>query len=141
MTSFDWLSTLGAARYRLGIPATVAQLAATERALDATLPSDLRKLYLVTDGVFDLPGEWFVIWPLADMVDRNRADWLTYPDSPTRCDLVAFGDEGTGNPFCTARNGGAAVFDWSPIDDTATCLANTITDIWTRPQSTMLPPH
>ncbi len=141
MTSVDWLSTLGPDGYRLGVPATAAQLAATEKALDAALPSDLRELYLVADGVFDLPGEWFVIWPLADVVDRNRADWLTYPDSRIRSDLVAFGDDGTGDPFCIARNGGGAVCYWSPIDDTATCLPNTITEFWTRWQSDTFPAH
>jgi len=141
MTGVEWVSMLSPERYRHGLPATAAELAAAEKALDATFPSDLRELYVVTDGVFDLPGEWFVIWPLADVVDRNQADWLTYPHSPTRSDLVAFGDDGTGDPFCIARNGGCAVCYWSPIDDTATWLANTITDFWTRWHGDTLPPH
>ncbi|HEY9467796.1 MAG TPA: SMI1/KNR4 family protein [Vicinamibacterales bacterium] len=141
MTGAEWLSMLAPDGYGLGAPATADELASTEKALDATLPPDLRALYLITDGVFDPAGEWFVFWPLADVVDRNLADWLTYRASPTRSDLLAFGDDGTGDPFCVARDGGDAVFYWSPIDDTATCLANTIIDFWTRWQNDTMPPH
>jgi hypothetical protein len=82
-----------------------------------------------------------LLTPSTDVVDRNQVDWLTYPHSPTRSDLVVFADDGTGNPFCVARIGGYAVFYWSPINDTATWHANTITDFWTRWRSDTLPQH
>jgi hypothetical protein len=48
-----------------------------------------------------------VIWPLADVVERNRA--ATEVESGHRRDWVAFGDDGAGNPFCVDRSGNDAV--------------------------------
>jgi hypothetical protein len=69
-------------------------------------PEDLRRLYLASDGVFDAPAQWFVIWPIADVVIRNREAW-SCEDSPSRRNLVGFGDDGTGAPFCVPRMGAA----------------------------------
>ena len=41
------------------------ELDRAEAMLDAVFSDDLRDLYRATDGVFDKPGQWFVVWPMA----------------------------------------------------------------------------
>ncbi|MEU4675160.1 SMI1/KNR4 family protein [Amycolatopsis sp. NPDC023774] len=125
----------------LQAPAAAVDLAAAETALDATLPEALRELYLVTDGVFDGPGQWFVVWPLSDVVERNRADWSSSVQGTARVDLVGFGDDGAGAPFCVPRAGGSGVFVWSAIDAAATRLADTVEEFYARWQASSLPPY
>ncbi|WP_196073137.1 SMI1/KNR4 family protein [Nakamurella alba] len=80
-------------------------MAAAESELECRLPDELRQLYLASNGVFEKRGEWFVVWPLASVVERNTFDWDLYPDDEERADLVGFGDDGTGAPFCVRRSG------------------------------------
>ncbi len=103
-------------------PARASAINAGESALGLTFPGDLRALYLTSDGVFDEPGQWFVIWPLAEVVARNQAAWAG--QSPTRRRLLAFGDDGTGAPFCLPAGKGPEVFFWDPVLDEATRLAH-----------------
>jgi hypothetical protein len=120
--------------------ATIDEVTAAEAALAAVLPAGLRELYLVTNGVFDRPGQWFVIWPLPEVVTRNREAWAQ-DSSPARRELIGFGDDGTGAPFCVRRDGGSNVFAWSPIDGKATLLARSVAGFWSRWAADTLPPH
>lgn len=72
-----------------------------EALLGAVFPADLRTLFLATDGVFDQPGQWFVVWPLGEVVTRNQRAWAH--ESAARQELVGFGDDGTGAPFWRAQ--------------------------------------
>jgi hypothetical protein len=108
--------------------ASEAEVEQAEASLDANFPAELRALYLTTDGVFDKPGQWFVVWPLAEVVARNRLAWAG--ESTVRQGLVGFGDDGTGTPFCVPRNGGGGVFTWNPIDAHARRLADTVEQFW-----------
>ncbi len=137
----DWQQLLGAADgYQLRPGARAAKVASAEAVLDAVFPADLRGLYLASDGVFDAPGQWFVIWPLAEVVTRNPDAW-SREGSRVRRSLVGFGDDGTGAPFCVPRDGGGGVFAWSPIVGEAILLADTVTGFWSEWLAGTLPPH
>jgi hypothetical protein len=137
----DWRQLLSADDgYELRPRAAAGEVAAAEAALGAVFPADLRQLYLVTDGVFDRAGQWFVIWPLPEAVTRNRERW-SQGDSPARRELVGFGDDGTGAPFCVPRDGSSGVFAWSPIEGAATPLAGSVADFWSGWVAGTLPPH
>jgi hypothetical protein len=125
----DWRTVLakddGNELQQAGSEAEVDQ---AEASLDAIFPLELRALYLATDGVFDKPGQWFVVWPLAEVVARNRLAWAD--ESIARQGLVGFGDDGTGAPFCVPRDGSGGVFTWNPIDAQAYRLADTVAQFW-----------
>jgi hypothetical protein len=99
-----------------------------EALLGARFPAGLRGLYLVSDGVFDKVGQWFVLWPLGDVLRRNEKAWLG--EDVGRQRLVGFGDDGTGAPFCVPRDGGVGVFTWNLIDGVAYRLADTVEEFW-----------
>jgi hypothetical protein len=91
-------------------------LAAAESELGAPLPRALRRCYLERDGWFNGPdsGEWWVIWPLGRVVEENLRSW---GEGTLARDLVAFGDDGIGNPFCIPLSGDADdVVRWNWID-------------------------
>jgi SMI1/KNR4 family protein SUKH-1 len=137
----DWRQLLSADDgYELRPGAAAGEIAAAEAALGAVFPADLRQVYLASDGVFDRTGQWFVIWPLPEVVTRNRAAW-SQAASPARCQLVGFGDDGTGAPFCVPRDGSSGVFAWSAIDGAATLLASSVAGFWSGWVASTLPPH
>jgi fermentation-respiration switch protein FrsA (DUF1100 family) len=137
----DWRQLLGADDgYELRPGATADVVAVAEAALGVVFPDDLREVYLASDGVFDRPGQWFVIWPLSEVVTRNRQAWAQ-GDSPARRGLVGFGDDGTGAPFCVRRDAGGGVFAWSAIGGEATLLAGTVAGFWSGWVAGTLPPH
>lgn len=111
-------------------PVSPDELTRAEASLGTVLPADLRALYLASNGVYHKPGQWFVIWPLADVVERNSDDWVG-GESKARRRLIGFGDDGTGHPFCVPRDGSIGVFLWSPIAQDADQLADTISEFWT----------
>lgn len=137
----DWRQLLSTDDgYELGPGATAGEVAAAEAALGAVFPADLRQLYLLSDGVFDRTGQWFVIWPLAEVIARNRQAW-SQGGSPSRRELVGFGDDGTDAPFCVPRDGGSRVFARSLVDGQATLLAGSVADFWSGWAAGTLPPH
>lgn len=141
MTVSGWRQVLGADDgLELHPGATADEIAAAEAALGAVFPDDLREVYLATDGVFDRPGQWFVIWPLPEVVARNCRAW-SWEDSSARRGLVGFGDDGTGAPFCVRRDGSGGVFAWSAIVGEATLLAGTMAGFWSGWMAGTLPPH
>jgi hypothetical protein len=64
--------------------------------MNERLGSIERSLYETSDGRFSEEGQWWVIWPLDRLVAENKYAWRR--GLPTT--LIAFGDDGTGNPFC-----------------------------------------
>lgn len=91
-----------------------AELDAAERRLRIRLPHALRALYGNGDGRFDKDGQWWVVWPLNQLVSETetywREDWMDRS-------LVAFGDDGTGDPFCMHHDGSSdAIARWSMIE-------------------------
>lgn len=123
-------------------PATDEALSTAEVALKARFPAELRELYRVSDGVFDRPGQWLVVWPLAHVVDRNQFDWSEADARDAdRLTFVGFGDDGTGTAFCVPRDGGNGVFVWAPLDHEAIRLADSVTEFWARWQANSLPQY
>jgi len=129
MVLTDWHRLLTMADgFQLQPAATEETVALQQERLRAQFPFQLSRLYLESDGVFDQRGQWFVIWPLAELPRRNRFEWAR--DGIARRDLVAFGDDGTGASFCVPRDGGSGVFIWNPLTGAPYWLANDIGDFW-----------
>jgi cell wall assembly regulator SMI1 len=124
--AFDWRAVLQDERLKLRSAATEAEVRRVEELLESVLPIDLRRFYLVSDGVFDKLGQWWVLWPLDELVRRNQQAWALGQD----LQLVGFGDDGTGDPFCVPRDGGAGVFIWHPVGRAAYRLADTVEEFW-----------
>jgi hypothetical protein len=126
----DWYGLLTAADgYELRPAATDETLTAHEQQLQVRLPLQLRKLYLVSDGVFDRHGQWFVVWPLAELAGRNEPAWTG--EGASRRELLAFGDDGMGAHFCVPRDCSPGVFLWQPLAAAPFWLANDVGDFWT----------
>lgn len=141
MAATDWRQLLSADDgYELGPGAAAGEIAAAEAALKAVFPAELRQLYLHSDGVPDRAGQWFVIWPLAEAITRNRQAWVQ-DGSPSRRELVGFGDDGTGAPFCVPRDGSSGVSAWSPVNGEATPLADSVPGFWSGWVAGTLLPH
>jgi hypothetical protein len=96
-----------------------------EQTLGVAFPALIRKLYDDRDGWWDAAGRWWVVWPLKRVVTENRAAWDEGVPSLPRA-LLAFGDDGTGNPFCAALDGHDEVLRWSWIDDDVECSEGTM---------------
>ena len=84
--------------------------------------------------MFDVRGQWYVGWPLARIVEDNVGFGR---DGQSRLGpgLVAFGDDGTGNPFCLAVPAldsprDSKVYWWGWIDLEAVELASSLRDFW-----------
>ena len=55
-----------------------------------------------------------MVWPLARVVEDNQRAW---GDGTLPRDLLAFGDDGTGNPFCLSLSSPAdEVLRWNWLD-------------------------
>ncbi|MFN8019886.1 MAG: SMI1/KNR4 family protein [Acidimicrobiales bacterium] len=103
---------------RIWHPARVAgcddrQLADAEARLNVTLPGALKAMYLAADGRFNVDGQWWVVWPLERLVADTLQRWS---EGMLDLSLVAFGDDGTGDPFCVDSGGESPVVRWSVID-------------------------
>ncbi|MFE6647708.1 SMI1/KNR4 family protein [Nocardioides sp. NPDC057772] len=94
-----------------------------EAAINRRLPPTLRALYRTTDGIYDQAGQWFVIWPLSRVITEASETWA--PPGP----LIAFGDNGAGEPFCVT-SGEEGVSLWHPIDGELEPLANDTYEFW-----------
>ena len=129
MIGLDWQGLLAEGDFRLQGPASADDLARAEAALGVALPAELRALYLLSDGVYAVQGQWFVIWPLADLVERNSAEQVG-AEGAGRRELIGFGDDGTGDPFCVPRSGGNGVLLWSPITQEADQVGETGGEFW-----------
>ena len=140
MPAFSWIAALRAAGgCRLRAPATPSSLCTAECELEVTVPAGLRALCLASDGVFDEPGQWFVIWPVTELASRNQAAWAAA--GSTRRKLLASGDGGTGSPLCVSRGGAADVFFWDPVLNEVTHLAADLASFWNAWIEGSLPPH
>jgi len=81
-------------------PASDDSLAEAERALGVALPSDLRSLYLETNGVTDKYGDG--IWPVEQVVKDNLELRRLFANSDLYMSfdaLLFFGDAGNGDQF------------------------------------------
>jgi hypothetical protein len=121
-----WRGLLDADGHNLRPGARPDAISEAERVIGLRFPGELRSLYLASDGVFDTGGQWWVIWPLAMLAAENtsRRQAGVLPAG-----LIAFGDDGTGNPFCM-RPGYEDVGCWHPIDGRYQPLAANLAAFW-----------
>src|SRR5205085_9053221 len=114
-----------------GRPLSVEAIERAEAELGSSLPEALRAVYVSGDGRYRDDGEWWVLWPLARVVEDTKAGWKngSLPHS-----VVAFGDDGTGDPFCieTDEAGSQVVLRWSAIDGTAVGNEGAVEDFLRR---------
>lgn len=122
----DWRVLLGGVGYRMMPGASPEATDAAERAAGLRFPGLLRSLYLASDGVFDTVGQWWVIWPLKMVARENTARRKA---NVLPAGLLAFGDDGAGNPFC-AEPGQPGVCCWHPIGDWKQPLAPDLVAFW-----------
>jgi len=102
--------------------------------LDVTLPPALREVYEGGDGRFREDGQWWVVWPLTRLVDENLNGWRDGRLPPS---ILAFGDDGAGDPFCVflgeTRD---EVVRWSQIDGDVESSIGSMADferLWVLP--------
>lgn len=96
-----------------GPPCSEELLREAASTLGCSMPVPLQALYRAGDGRFDPTGSWWVIWPLERTVTESGDAWR---GGSLNADLLAFGDDGTGNPFCLPVDGRDEVVRWSWID-------------------------
>jgi hypothetical protein len=90
-----------------------ARIAEVEAVLAVSLPKPVRALYRESDGLYAYEGQWFVVWQLGRLLEGNQDAW----DRGLPRNLLAFGDDGTGNPFCVDLDDPTdAVVRWNWID-------------------------
>ena len=89
------------------------ELQDVEAALGVTLPSELRDLYSRGNGRYRTDGQWWVVWPIERLVTDTTRAWR---DGTLNRGLLAFGDDGTGNPFCVQLVDSSRVLLWGWID-------------------------
>jgi hypothetical protein len=87
-------------------------LAEAEARLGVTLPDALKAMYRSADGHFNDAGQWWVVWPLERLVVDTLGAW---GGGMLDRNLVAFGDDGAGNPFCVYGAAESPVMRWSFI--------------------------
>jgi SMI1 / KNR4 family (SUKH-1) len=89
------------------------RLASIEGELGVPLPAALRPLYETSDGRFSEEGQWWVVWPVDRLtMEHKKASRKGLPTT-----LVAFGDDGTDNPFCVdVGDASSEVLRWNWID-------------------------
>lgn len=109
----SWISALLAHGHVPGAPCADADLLGLAKSLGGEVPQDLRTLYRLGNGVFDEPGQWWIIWPIDRVAEVCSSRWA---EDSLPVDLIAFGDDGTGNPFCINRVEPSNVVRWSWID-------------------------
>lgn len=107
-------------------PASVAQVRAAEATLGVALPADLLALYRNSDGAFSTTGQWWLVWPLAQMAEAK--EWLGNVPGYGN-EWLPFGDDGTGDPFCLQRADGG-VTRLSMIDLTHEPVAVDLGEFW-----------
>jgi len=111
VTADEWFRQIRAAGIRPGPPAETSTLARARVALGHVLPPELETLYVAADGFFHEEGQWWVVWPLRRVLEKNPSAWRSGLDAS----LLAFGDDGTGSPFCmhlAASDGTVVRWNW-----------------------------
>lgn len=87
---------------------------AAETHLGVSIPQPLRALYAEADGRYSRGGRYWVVRPLARVIEDNHHAW---GEGTLPRHLLAFGDDGTGNPFCLSLSSPTdEVLRWNWLD-------------------------
>jgi hypothetical protein len=122
-----WSDLLLRDGYALYPAADELAISAAGAQLGHALPGDLADLYRASNGVFDKPGQWFVIWTLDTLVEQNLLGWA---DRLHPRELLMFGDDGTESSCGIDRDEGGEVVCWHPIEQWADPLAPNLKEFW-----------
>lgn len=108
-------------------PLSVEDFAQAEESLGTLLPDPLVRMYRGNNGVFNEHGQWWTVWPVAQMLEART--WLSgfsgYLD-----EWIPFGDDGTGDPYCFHR-ADDSITRLSMIDGAHEPFAHGLADFWT----------
>ncbi|MFF9094252.1 SMI1/KNR4 family protein [Streptomyces sp. NPDC014802] len=116
-------------------PAEVSDLVAAEKRLGRTLPAELRKLLLESNGVI---GHTHVdtVWSIDQIVERNLLFWSgeTFAQLYMPFDaLLFFGDNGGGDQFAFVQKPERPdIFVWEHESDSRRWVANNLRDYLSR---------
>lgn len=121
----DWVELLARFPVEPQPPCPEEALLDAEERLGLSLPDDLRGLLGHSNGLFDRAGQWYFVWPLERIVAANLA-LQAEAEGGFPTGLVAFGDDGTGAPFCIATSRDQPICRWSPIDAQVQMLASNL---------------
>jgi SMI1 / KNR4 family (SUKH-1) len=126
-----WRALLGThPTLELGTSCTDYELGQAEKII-GQIPRELASFLREVNGVFDQSGQWHVGWPLNRIVAERQGP--SYGQRQLG-HLLAFGDNGTGEPFCVPTSAPDAattpVSHWSFIDGQATILAPSLHQFW-----------
>jgi hypothetical protein len=128
MTTLHWLSQVNLGeRHRIARPAEPAWVLGAEYRLSVDFPEDLRQFYMTSNGIFDIARYEFAIWPLEQLLGTNWT--LASEDDWSTTDLVAFGDNGSGNFFCFKRSSPGFLL-WSRGNAMSPLLAPDLKTFW-----------
>ena len=114
-------------RLRPNPPATTDELAEAESALGTLFPDELVRLNKAANGQYSVHGQWWVVWPLDRMAEADP--WLRHIEGYLDA-WIAFGDDGTGDPYCFHR-ADQSVSRLSMIDLGHERVAIGLPDFWT----------
>jgi SMI1/KNR4 family protein SUKH-1 len=116
--------------FELEAGCTQQELGRAESAV-GPIPRELAEFLREINGVFDQSGQWHVAWPLDRIVAERQGP--NYNERQLG-QLLPFGDNGTGEPFCLPGGGSETeitpVYHWSFIDGRATVLAPNLRQFW-----------
>ncbi len=99
-------------------------VAQAEERLGVLIPQPVRVLYAASNGRPSQTGQWDVVWPMASVIEWNESAWRggTLPRH-----LLAFGDDGTGSPFCVSLTDKAdEVLRWNWTDRAVEVVEGTV---------------
>lgn len=122
----DWSKAFRTDGYEFQPEVDTLALAQAASALGRELPSDLVALYSEANGVFDETGQWWVIWPLDRLTTENLNRWA---DGGLPSRFIAFGDDGTGDPFCLEGDA-PDVLCWHPVSGESVHFAPSLSAFW-----------
>lgn len=129
MPGDDWVGLLSRDDTSVGAGCGPDRVQAAQAALGCVFPPELADFLRAVDGVYDLDGQWFTGWPLDRIVTGAPCLWTT--GGPP--ELIPFGDNGCGAPFCVRRDETAAtctVYLWNPVEQEARPLATSLRSFW-----------
>jgi hypothetical protein len=94
----EWTRLLGREGYEVLLPHSHEAQAQAQAETVPPWPPALVDLYAACDGVLDVLAQQWVVWPLRQLVEKNRR--LRASSGQFPIDMIAFGDNGCGEPFC-----------------------------------------
>jgi hypothetical protein len=99
--------------------------------LGIVLPRELREFLAATNGLYDSYARHAYGWPVQRIVSENVAAWND-DEMALHRDLLAFGDDGTGDWFCVPVTSSphSEVLHWGWIGHERRTIAQSLQEFW-----------